>query len=158
MGKRVERFKIIVNGKIENEKKCLKCGKIYIENIENFNKSGKYFFSYCKKCNYAVVSDWKKNNKDIVKIKNAKYCKKYREKNKNKMDNKSIKYYFARKKYAKNMIKWCPECENYKSKTDFLQQRGSKDGLTDVCLNCFNKYSDVKTGGRKHIKDEFYYC
>lgn len=98
-------------------KKCKSEGnkKYYKENIEKINKQS---------------SEWRKNNKEITKIRDQKYREKM--KGRREEDIKTPK------------TKKCPKCEKEKLAKEFYKDRNKKIGLTFLCKDCC-KIKNAKT-------------
>jgi hypothetical protein len=127
--------------KIKN-KVCTRCKTEYPSTPEYFVRSKctrDGLLSWCKKCkrnsdkkyhqkNLTKIkkqrAEWRKNNKEITKIRDKKYSEK--------MKNRRPEDILAPKN------KKCPLCKKIKASNEFYKDSVSKCGLTSLCKKCCN--------------------
>lgn len=143
-------------------KVCKKCG--IEKDITDFRKSGKYYRTECKECakvfsyNYRKTNSkkvqnynqkYKKENKDILKLKQKEYAKKYYQKNKDYVKQKSNDYYYENKEKAINSQKRYRENNSEKIKS----KRKEYDILNKEKINEYQRnYIFEKRKNNKEFK------
>ena len=154
----------IINGKRILYKKCSVCKQLLPETDFYVNEYSKLYLK-CKKCYMN-----KKRVQLKIRLEDKEYKKNYfkkiyekRKQSRNDMDEDELELYkhkcnSYRRKYnklqaeginTKNMLKYCPLCNEYKLKKDFNKKSiiYSKDGLSEYCTSCLNKM--IYNYGRK---------
>ena len=131
-------------------KVCMKCKveKLLTEfNKRKISKDG--FRSTCKSCKKEYDKQYRKVNKTILIEKNKKRYLKNR--------NKDVEIRLINKQKKEEQIKYllkinkkkCTKCEKISNINNFLFKKSNKDGLDNMCKNCWSEYLYLYRGGKE---------
>ena len=130
---------------------CKKCRNHWKE--WKFPKEAKEGYRICSKCNEEkpYTNDYFYMNKNGYVCRQCKLQQNLKKLNEIKKQNENITY-------NENMLKRCGSCKTEMPATPeyFFQYKGSKDGLTNRCKKCYNKYDITRKKEQLEYRKQYY--